>query len=358
MATTTYTYYKEDFTSSFPGPYSSPANPRRLRSEIVDAGITELFYIIARNKVDIVFKNALSTGDKTTLDTVVANHDGSFLPPRPKVVRLGSEIRDISGKIRVHQSPRKEGLYICWSGAGDDPADVHSIWGGRATNIVHRIGNPAIRTKYIEVNCVNNETWLQEGYLTWEGGSLDRFTFEIVPRVTATSAGVDTNYNLQDGYLIIPADGDGTLNVDADLTDPNAGLVFMPDGDKGQSPYAFWDADYNSTTKLYENITPNSAGEGRYNMFSQEVVLARFVNEIQIHGSGFMALDSSDTEQLGHGMRLKVIGRTNTTLIGDHDWSVTFILCFHRKQTVSGGIVFNGLLSQNRSDPLRRFFSP
>jgi len=52
--------------------------------------------------------------------------------------------------------------------------------------------------------------------------------------------------------------------------------------------------------------------------------------------SGFIALNSSDTDELGHGMRLKMIADTNTTVsgIGDHDWSLAVTMCLHRKKSV------------------------
>jgi hypothetical protein len=49
--------------------------------------------------------------------------------------------------------------------------------------------------------------------------------------------------------------------------------------------------------------------------------------------SGFIALNSSDTDQMGQGMRIKMIADTNKYR-QDHDWSVACIMCLHRDHSV------------------------
>ena len=107
----------------------------------------------------------------------------------------------------------------------------------------------------------------------------------------------------------------------------------MPNNDLNESPTAFWDADYNTSTHLYENIRPNYTGQGRYNIFSYEVIFAEFIRQIPLLSDGFIALNSSDTDQLGQGMRLKMIADTNKSK-QDHDWSVACIMCLHRDHSV------------------------
>jgi len=241
--------------------------------------------------------------------------------------------QDRSGKTRVHQTSRKLGTRIMWIGLGDDPSDVHKVGGGAAFDIQHDLGEGDPESVYIDFNIVNNETWLHEGYITWKDCDMDRLSLEMVPRITAGQAGTNTNYNLYGGYMIIPAAGDGTFDITADITDPNAGLIYMPDNDLGEAPTAFWNADYNSSTKLYENITAAPSGNGRYNMFSVEITFARFLNHMPLLGSGFLALNSSDTDQMGHGMRLKMIANTNES-VDDHKWAVACLMCMHRNASV------------------------
>jgi hypothetical protein len=108
----------------------------------------------------------------------------------------------------------------------------------------------------------------------------------------------------------------------------------MPNNDLNEPPTAFWNADWNSSTQEYENITPAPAGNGRYNMFAVEVVFAEFIRSIPLLSSGFIALASSDTDQMGHGMRLKMTADTNLETASDHDWSVACIMCLHRESSV------------------------
>lgn len=240
---------------------------------------------------------------------------------------------DVSDKPRVQQTSRKLGLRTMWSGIGDNPADLHSVGEGTQMTITHIVGEPDPEDTYIDYNIVENETWLHEGYITWKDCNMDTLTLEMISRATATQAGTNTNYNLYGGSIIIPAAGNGVIDITADITNPNNGLIFMPNNDLGEPPTAFWNADYNSTTKLYENMTPAPSGNGRYNMFTQEYIFARFVNKMPLLSSGFLPLNSSDTDEMGHGMRLKIITKTNP-LIADHDWSIACLMCLHRDRSI------------------------
>jgi hypothetical protein len=108
-------------------------------------------------------------------------------------------------------------------------------------------------------------------------------------------------------------------------------LIYIPyDYDGNRTVPCFWNADWNSTTKVFENISAAPLGNGNYNMFAAEVVLSRFVNKIPVLGNGFEMMQSADADQLGQGMRLKAI--LNTTL-PDHYWNVGCILTMHRART-------------------------
>jgi len=244
-----------------------------------------------------------------------------------------SAVTDISGKQRVHQTSRKLGLRIMWTGVGDDTTDLHKVGGGNPFDIQHDLGEGDPEAQYIDFNIVKNETWLHEGYLTWKDCEMDSLTVEIVPRVTNVIAGTNTNYNLYGGYMVIPAAGNGTIDLVDDISHPNNGLIYMPNNDLDEPPTAFWNADYNSTTKLYENITAAPYANGKYNMFSIEIVFSRFLNHMPLLGSGFICLNSSDTDRLGHGMRLKMIADTNISS-GDHKWAVACLMCLHREKSV------------------------
>lgn len=239
-------------------------------------------------------------------------------------------MKDSSGKLLVHETSRVLDTITYFTGTGDDPNDVTDVGGGAEFIFSHSLGDPTIQHLYLDFNIIQNKTYLHEGYMIWENADFDTITFEMVPRVTTVQAASNTNYDLYGGYLIVPAsDGTGSIEITSDITSPIGGLVYMPDSDTGSPPTAYWNADWNSVTKKFENITP-AAGNGRYNMFAAEIVFARFVNKIPVVGNGFKRLQSADSDQLGHGMRLK---STIITYGEDHTWKIACILTMHREKT-------------------------
>lgn len=252
-------------------------------------------------------------------------------------VDLYSEWRDRSGKLRVHQTSRKLGTIILWTGEGDNPDNPSQVGGGEPFSFIYTSGQTGSLVKYIDFNVIENETWLHEGYVTWKDCYLDTLDLQIVPRVTSYTVSSGTNYNLYGGYLVVPAiPGQGTIGITSDITTHSGGLIYMPDDDLGNSSTAYFNANWNTATKRYEDITPAYDGKGRYNMFTQEVVFAHFVRKMSLLNSGFIALNSSDTDELGQGMRLKMTAITNTSIagVGDHSWSMACTMCLHRAKTV------------------------
>jgi len=172
--------------------------------------------------------------------------------------------------------------------------------------------------------------------LTWKNAEMDKLDLKMVPRVISTISGSGTMYSVYNNYLIVAANGDGDIELNSDITTHSGGLVYMPNDDLGNSPTAFWNADWNSDEGKYENISFAPAGDGRYNMFSTEVTFAHFIRHIPLLGEGFIALSSSDTDEMGHGMRLKMTADTNTETASDHGWEVACIMCLHREKSTNG----------------------
>lgn len=342
MSNYMYTYGIEQFPNE---KYDLSKLDREIRDSIIEVSLNYLSGF--ETKVDIYFRAALQNKDWTTLSGIVAQHGGEnddidYTPvkiiaaaPDAKIgTELASEWHDRSGKLRVHQTSRKLGLRIMWTGQGDDLSDPISIGGGEEFSFSYTQGQVEPMIKYINFNIVENETWLHEGYLTWSNAQLDTIDLQMVAIGTQFTTSSGTNYALYDGYLIVPTvTGTGTIEITSDITTHSGGLVYMPNNDLDEPPTAFWDADWNSTTQRYENITPAPYGDGRYNMFVTEICLAHFVRNIPLLGSGFIALNSSDTDQMGHGMRLKMTADTNDS-VPDHDWQVACIMCLHRERSV------------------------
>lgn len=340
--------YKYNFTlDQFP---NNKYDTSKLDREIRDSSITVSLAHLegAPEYVDVVFRNPLIHKDLTTLSGVVASHDGidDYIEYNPvKIVATDESAtintsvlgpHDRSGKLRVHQTSRKLGTVICWTGEGDDPTKPSVIGGGESFSFSYTAGQADPLVRYIDFNIVENETWLHEGYVTWNNCDLDTLDLMMVTRSTQFEEQSGSNYNIYGGYLIIPAvPGTGTINVTSDITQHDGGLVYMPDNDLGEKQTAFWDAEWDTVNKKYKNISPNLEGKGEYNLFTTEITLAHFVRKMSLLNSGFIPLNSSDTDQLGHGMRLKMIADTNKDgLMGDHDWSIACTMCLHRAKTV------------------------
>lgn len=345
MTDINYTYALEDFLNE-------KVDISKLDREIRESVIaTSLAYISATDtECDCWFRSALGSKDVDTLTALVAAHDGvsdaisdsqyvtivqseTHLP-----IDITDELRDRSGKLRVHQTSRKLGTMVMWVGEGDDPTDPSAIGGGESFSFNYTAGSTDPLVKYIDLNMVENETWMHEGYITWKDAQMDTLDLLLVPRVTNTVSG--TSYNIYNEYLIIPAiPGTGTIDLASDITQHSGGLVYMPPNDLGVRAPSFWNADWDPINKIYTNITPAPSGDGEYNMFSTEVVLAQFVRKMHLVYNGFIALNSSDTDMLGHGMRLKMVADTNTETTTDHAWSVAVLMCLHREKSVAGGVL-------------------
>lgn len=334
--------------------------------------------------------------------------------------------RDPSGKERVHQTSRPLGLKTFFTGAGDDITDITDIGNGTLYTTKHFIGDDLTTLIYLDLNIVENETWLHEGYIVWKNCDLDIVTLELVNQVTeiafpgistavfsnsstglndcissGTYTGViskkykveidntgtiDTfkfsndngntweseniqitgndqelengviinfnsitghtlddswnflavitnpNYKLYNNYLIVSNTfpyGD-LIDIMSDISNPHKGLITMPKSNAGDDPTAYWNADWNSTEKKYENILFDITGQGNFNMFAVELSLGKFVNRVPLVGNGFEMLQCSDIEKLGQGMRIKSTAITNI-VYNDHDWSLACVLTLYRK---------------------------
>jgi hypothetical protein len=167
---------------------------------------------------------------------------------------------------------------------------------------------------------------LHAGWMMWKDALNDLITLETVAKASIYTASTNTNYNLYGGYLIIPAAGNGAIDV------TNMVLVEVPINEYGnRSGAGYWNATYNTTTKLFENVAAAPSGNGRFNMFAVEVTLDRFMNRVPLLGSGQMPLDTYDASQVGHNMRMKISFETRGD---DHTWYWCGGLKPYRKRTV------------------------
>ena len=264
-------------------------------------------------------------------DEEKAEVEAAMPVPQPQAVTLASEFRDKEGKLRVHQTSRQDGLAIHWTSRGDDRSNPKRFSNGELLSYKHEIGDSTSEVVYIDFNGLLNESWIHEVVLTWHGCELDRVTVDIVPDTCTVTDSTAGNFNIY-GPIVIPAmPGQGSCNIVSDIYSYTGGLVSKdkPTDPTTEPSPAFWNADFNEETGRFENLTPAPLGDGQYNIFHEERILNRTFNEIQLLKNGFQIFNSSDTDQISHGYRIRC---TFETTLPDHEWTVSGIVVMHRKE--------------------------
>jgi len=243
---------------------------------------------------------------------------------------------DKEGKLFVHQTSKDIGMTTYWTGRGDDHTNIYDIGNGEHFTLINFPGEPSATIKYMDLNTLDNKTSLHEGYFFWDNAQMgDYASLSIVTNTVTTEPAENTNFNIYGGFLVVPAlPGQGTVQVTSDITNPcisGGSLVKVYTDETGYRPPAYWNATYNKTTRLFEDIHPAPNGDGFYNMYSIELEVNRFVNSLPLFNSGVQRLQSSDSVPFPHGMRLKLeIETTND----DHEWCVGGMITMHRQKTI------------------------
>lgn len=268
--------------------------------------------------------NSVAIVNDGTKDFTNANDAINWLKGDVQTVQTGDK------KLFVHETSRPLGTYTTFASFGDDQSDVHLVGGGEPMKITHNIGDPLMQQITIDFNCVENKTFVHEGYIMWDDADFDTICFSVVPKTTAYTPGTNTFFNLYNGYLVVPAAGDGMINV----APQDMNLVYIPysiDDPTKRAGLAFWNADYNTETHQFENITPAPMGDGAYNMFGAEITLER-IAQVLLLRNGFLKLQTADIAELGHGMRIRFGLMTNEP---DHKWKAAIILTLNREHSCS-----------------------
>jgi hypothetical protein len=305
--------------------YEKMVNVTKLTEEIEGSSIvTALDYISTIGSTDdIWFKAELSMTDKTTLDTIVANHAySSKVYPTP--------VYTMDDKQWVQGTSRPFGTVTCFTSRGDATSDSTvlstDVGTGEFLKISHHVGDGTCQNVIADLNVIENRTYVHEGYIIWSGADFDSMTVEIIPQVTEVTPGSNTYFNLYGPY-ILPAAGDGNVNLAG-----NPKLVEMPPSwDTGLRAPGYWNAPYDITTHTFGDLTACPDGSGIYNLFAAEIPMARFGNDLLAIGNGALRMQSEDVHSIGHGMRFKLIANTDGT--ADHEWKAGFIITLNREKT-------------------------
>lgn len=263
--------------------------------------------------------NAEAVVNNGTLDITDVNSAINWM-------KEGSSLRPMDGRIFTNASPRPLGTILTLTSIGDSTASTVGVGGGNKLDFVHTTGDSTSQEYYINFNVKENRTFIKEGYLTCKDCALDSITLSVVPCLTTYTSSSNTYFNLYNG-VIIPAAGDGNIQVDA----TNMRLVEFPPGlDFGDSKTCFWNADYDSVTHTFSNISAAPYGNGKYNMFGSERILGCFANRLSLLGTQSQSLSTEDTYEIGQGMLIKVLAETKAP---DHDWIATCTLTLYRAIT-------------------------
>jgi len=240
------------------------------------------------------------------------------------------------GKLYVHSTPAPVGATTYFTGVGDNPADKASVGGGQKAMIDHQSGAGDIAVD-IHLNMAANMTYLHSGFITWTSAVQDTVSLFVMAYGSTTTAGTNTNYTTLaypghpwDGKLIVPAAANGAIDVTTPVL-----IGFYPNSNKDESatPPRYWNATWNPATKVYDNITAAPAGDGEFNMFTDEMTLFCFAREIILEGNNFMPwpFQTYDAQRLGDGMFLRLVPNTNGV---DHAWKCMTTLVMYRASTL------------------------
>jgi hypothetical protein len=237
------------------------------------------------------------------------------------------DAKTFDNKLFIHETSRPLYTTIYFTSEGDSTSNPVAIGGGDLMTIDHTMGSSSEISKFIDFNVKENRSFIHEGYVMWQDATFDAISMGVYPKITPSTSGSNTYFNSYGGYLAVPAAGDGSLSIQAG----DIKLVEMPlSFDDHKRPTAFWNADYDTTSHTFSNITAAPNGDGTYNIFTAEVPLSKFVHKTLLLDNGFIMLQSADVSEIGHGMRLKLTMHTHGS---DHPWKAACILTFNREKT-------------------------
>lgn len=291
-------------------------------------------------RLHIVFKDALSAGDKTTLDGLVAAHDGNPLPDSA-YTSTGAPIVHIDapsepdGKPVVVMSPSTEGWMTFFTGAGDDKANPPGrgtgqklvvTWDGTET------GSALTKTVEVEfsepVEVHDGQFFYPTGAATdptWSHAS--RWSFSVIMPATPTppaAAPVNTgNCNSVPtglGYnILVPAAGDGALELDL------ATAVPVPASGGG-----YWNADH-ETGAITPSTTP---GKADWHILDNVPVESFFMRNMPMgNPRGMFDIDTYKAEWISERWKLKLSVSRNETNNTIATWAAGWLMFFRERAT-------------------------
>jgi hypothetical protein len=299
-------------------------NAEQLQTEInTNSAIVPSCLSITSNGDDLVleFAAALSAGEETELDTVIADH----VPDAEIVDAAQLPLSDLEGEpLSVHPSYKPQitngETYAVWTGAGDDVvSNPPQLGEGELLHFDMQPGTPTV-TKDIKFDhAAFGRVWIHEAYLKFSNAGVgDYIQADVMASACPLQTSVDLDLEIDgDGYVKLAAGGPGTGTHGFGGTPTLIPRTFSNDGD--------W--DYDGT-----NLTPNTGGTGAFKISSNEVSIHRYVNKIPCFGTcPYFSMSSDETAELLPGYFLRAIA-TNAS---DTNWDACVIMEIYRERTVN-----------------------
>ena len=273
----------------------------------------------------------LTEEESAALSVIISAHDGEPSVALPETVIL-DVLKTTDNRIITKENKRPLLSNGFCTSRGENPSSPATIGGGTDVARYDHVSGDGINSKSTEIffHVEGNRTWLMDGFIRYVGAKFDEFSFEIRPMVTTITTGLTgTNFRVSGGYLLVPTAGNGTVSVDTNTAFYPCSVT--PKTDTGFNSAAYWNLDYNSTTNTYSNLTaaanPNSngaAGNGKYNIFTADVCLKRYINKWGLLGDGVETFSSTDPSEFGSHLRgvfkFTTIGHADPTQFVDHSW--------------------------------------
>jgi len=242
-----------------------------------------------------------------------------------EVIGISQPTYTFDQKQFVQNTSRPLGTVAHFTSEGDSTSSPTALYGGERMCIRHEIGDATVQKIYVDFNVKENTTYIHEGYVMWKGAQFDRVSMWVEPKPTDYTSGTGTYFNLYGGYLIVPAAGNGTIQ----LTETPKLVECPVSVDYGTKPPGYWNAPYDEVTHTFGDLTAAPYGDGLYNIFAQPVNLGRFVNNINVVGDGSLQMASQDSKELTCNTRVVIQCETDST--ADHAWEAGFILSLYRR---------------------------
>lgn len=283
MSIELYTY---TIVTAFP---NAAVDSTTLTSQIAVSAIT-----IALDHIDtgagvcsIYFKAALSVGEETLLDGLVAAHTGVPQVVASTIVHLDSpETWDGKPIIQTTILPQGSNIYLSGTGDGETLRG-----GGDLIALSKDVSGDAT----MDVGFVDTVIVL-DAVITFEGGQInDYLSVEVVvPATPVTLNETNTgNCNLVDcpacpgvpvgAHIIVPAAGNGAYDVDLDDANP---VPSHTDFDNNPIGFFDWSDPYYGKGE----VTITGTQTGQYHLLDQEVKLLNYGNKCPLLGSHILSL--------------------------------------------------------------------